>query len=115
MRTAAAGRNDRRADPRWLVAASEAQEAPGALVPSPGSELDRKAPPRVALLLRHMHTYGERKTDLTSPQGKSGRGLFRTSRSPDRRLAPVPCRRIDCGTVNAIESTCCRFPPLNTA
>jgi hypothetical protein len=30
-----------------VVAASEAQEAPGALVPSPGSELDRKAPPRV--------------------------------------------------------------------
>ena len=29
------------------VSASEAQEAPGALVPSPGSELDRKAPPRV--------------------------------------------------------------------
>ena len=29
------------------VAASEAQEAPGALVPSPGSELDRKMPPRV--------------------------------------------------------------------
>jgi hypothetical protein len=28
-------------------ATSEAQEAPGALVPSPGSELDRKAPPRV--------------------------------------------------------------------
>jgi hypothetical protein len=29
------------------VSASEAQEAPGALVPSPGSELDRKVPPRV--------------------------------------------------------------------
>ena len=29
------------------LAASEAQEAPGALVPSPGSEPDRKAPPRV--------------------------------------------------------------------
>src|SRR6202790_2882360 len=29
------------------VAATEAQKAPGALVPSPGSELDRKAPPRV--------------------------------------------------------------------
>jgi hypothetical protein len=28
--------------PIRLVAASEAQEAPGALVPSPGSELDRK-------------------------------------------------------------------------
>ena len=33
--------------PIRVVAASEAQEAPGALVPSPGSELDRKAPPRV--------------------------------------------------------------------
>jgi hypothetical protein len=31
------------------VSASEAQEAPGALVPSPGSELDRKAPPRVRI------------------------------------------------------------------
>src|ERR1700720_1438658 len=30
-----------------VVSASEAQEAPGALVPSPGSELDRKMPPRV--------------------------------------------------------------------
>src|SRR6202030_3597356 len=29
------------------VSASEAQDAPGALVPSPGSELDRKVPPRV--------------------------------------------------------------------
>ena len=28
--------------PIRVVAASEAQEAPGALVPSPGSELDRK-------------------------------------------------------------------------
>ena len=33
--------------PIRVVAASEAQEAPGALVPSPGSELDRKMPPRV--------------------------------------------------------------------
>ena len=33
--------------PIRVVAASEAQEAPGALVPSPGAELDRKAPPRV--------------------------------------------------------------------
>jgi hypothetical protein len=33
--------------PIRVVAASEAQEAPGALVPSAGSELDRKAPPRV--------------------------------------------------------------------
>src|SRR4249919_899332 len=33
--------------PIRVVAASEAQEAPGALVSSPGSELDRKAPPRV--------------------------------------------------------------------
>ena len=31
---------------RVVEAATEAQEAPGALVPSPGSELDRKAPPR---------------------------------------------------------------------
>jgi hypothetical protein len=31
--------------PIRVVAASEAQEAPGALVPSPGSELDRKVPP----------------------------------------------------------------------
>jgi hypothetical protein len=30
-----------------VAEASEAQEAPGALVPSPGSELDRKMPPRV--------------------------------------------------------------------
>src|ERR1700720_1871252 len=37
--------------PIRVVAASEAQEAPGALVPSPGSELDRKAPPRVRKLL----------------------------------------------------------------
>ena len=34
--------------PIRVVAASEAQEAPGALVPSPGSELDRKMPPRRA-------------------------------------------------------------------
>jgi hypothetical protein len=33
--------------PIRVVAASEAQDAPGALVPSPGSELDRKMPPRV--------------------------------------------------------------------
>src|ERR1700730_11099773 len=33
------------------VAASEAQEAPGALVPSPGSEPERKMPPRVRKLL----------------------------------------------------------------
>jgi len=33
--------------PICMVDPSEAQEAPGALVPSPGSELDRKAPPRV--------------------------------------------------------------------
>jgi ATP/maltotriose-dependent transcriptional regulator MalT len=33
--------------PIRVVATSEAQEAPGALVPSPGSELDRKMPPRV--------------------------------------------------------------------
>jgi len=33
--------------PIRVVDLSEAQEAPGALVPSPGSELDRKAPPRV--------------------------------------------------------------------
>src|SRR6202048_2535659 len=33
--------------PVRVVSASEAQEAPGALVPSPGSELDRKMPPRV--------------------------------------------------------------------
>jgi hypothetical protein len=37
--------------PVRVVAASEAQEAPGALVPSPGSELDRKGPPRVRKLL----------------------------------------------------------------
>src|SRR3981081_1703134 len=37
--------------PVRVVAASEAQEAPGALVPSPGSELDRKMPPRVRKLL----------------------------------------------------------------
>ena len=37
--------------PIRVVAASEAQEAPGALVPSPGSELDRKMPPRVRKLL----------------------------------------------------------------
>src|SRR5256884_3964275 len=37
--------------PIRVVAASEAQEAPGALVPSTGSELDRKAPPRVRKLL----------------------------------------------------------------
>jgi len=34
--------------PIRVVAASEAQEAPGALVPSPGSELDRKM--RLAVL-----------------------------------------------------------------
>ena len=33
--------------PIRVVEPREAQEAPGALVPSPGSELDRKAPPRV--------------------------------------------------------------------
>src|SRR3984893_2271376 len=33
--------------PIRVVAASEAQDAPGALVPSPGSELERKMPPRV--------------------------------------------------------------------
>jgi hypothetical protein len=33
-----------------VVSASEAQEAPGALVSSPGSELDRKMPPRVRSL-----------------------------------------------------------------
>jgi hypothetical protein len=33
--------------PTRLVDLSEAQEAPSALVPSPGSELDRKVPPRV--------------------------------------------------------------------
>src|ERR1700720_486104 len=33
--------------PICMVDPSESQEAPGALVPSPGSELDRKAPPRV--------------------------------------------------------------------
>ena len=33
--------------PIRVVDPSEAQEAPSALVPSPGSELDRKAPPRV--------------------------------------------------------------------
>jgi hypothetical protein len=33
--------------PIRVVATSEAQEAPGGLVPSPGSEPDRKMPPRV--------------------------------------------------------------------
>ena len=33
--------------PIRVVDLSEAQEAPSALVPSPGSELDRKVPPRV--------------------------------------------------------------------
>ena len=33
--------------PICMVDPSESQEAPGALVPSPGSELDRKTPPRV--------------------------------------------------------------------
>src|SRR6202023_3001157 len=38
-------------DPIRVVDLSEAQEAPSALVPSPGSELDRKVPPRVRKLL----------------------------------------------------------------
>jgi hypothetical protein len=37
--------------PIRVVDPSEAQEAPSALVPSPGSELDRKVPPRVRKLL----------------------------------------------------------------
>jgi hypothetical protein len=37
--------------PIRVVDLSEAQEAPSALVPSPGSELDRKVPPRVRKLL----------------------------------------------------------------
>jgi hypothetical protein len=50
------------------VSASEAQEAPGALVPSPGSELDRKAPPRVRKPLPRNDQWKAPTPDLETPK-----------------------------------------------
>src|SRR6516162_4756529 len=60
-------------------------------------------------------SYDDRNIERISSQGKSGCGLLRTIKSPESRLAPMPSGRMDCGTVNATESTCCRFPLRNKA
>ena len=73
--------------PIRVVAASEAQEAPGALVPSPGSELDRKMPPRVRKLLPRNDQWKAPTPDLEGHR-KRLREALQQSRM-DIRFAPI--------------------------
>ena len=92
--------------PIRVVAASEAQEAPGALVPSPGSELDRKAPPRVRKPLPRNDQWKAPTPDLEGHRKRLREALGNTlSEKLVEALRPGLYDQLDEATLNAALAT----------
>src|SRR6202047_1673693 len=92
--------------PIRVVAASEAQDAPGALVPSPGSELDRKMPPRVRKPLPRNDQWKAPTPDLEGHRKRLREALGNTlSEKLVEALRPGLYDQLDEATLNAALAT----------